>query len=273
MGAWAGVAEVQGDFALANERARATIAMSTEPATVAQAYGVLIANLTWMDLAQAERLVDEVDEWRARAGIELGGFIKRARGVLALASGQYDRAVAILRETYARRSHLEPWTWSRTDLVIAHLFAGNAAAASDMVADLGQARGWQNYFPAYLGALIAAAQGDPALARVRVRECLAAVRRWKVPLGLVDCVVACAVIAFHAGDIERASELLAAAHTASGGNFRTPSSVAVYRHYAHAVRDGLDAERSRRARAAGATLSLETALARELAETHGHGAG
>ena len=100
---------------------------------------------------------------------------------------------------------------------------------------------------------------------------MAIVRRSKVPLGLADCVVGCAVIAFHSGDLPRASELLSAVHAATGGGLRTPMSMAVYRHYVREVRAKLDREARARARAAGTELSLEGALDRELGTPLGRG--
>ena len=79
------------------------------------------------------------------------------------------------------------------------------------------------------------------------------------------------VLAFGRGDYPRASELLAAARAATGGFFRSPASMCLYRHHARALREVLDRETAARARAAGAALSLDEALARELADVEAGG--
>ena len=102
-------------------------------------------------------------------------------------------------------------------------------------------------------------------ARQHLREALHQVRRWKIPLGLADCVVGCAVVAFHTGDATRAAELLAAVRRAAGGGLRSPMSMCVYRHYVRQVRATMSPEARSAALEAGAQIGLDDAVARELA--------
>jgi len=260
--AWAAVLEMRGEFYVANERARVAIALAGDPADAGDAYALLAANLTWIDPDEAERLLARAAEWTTSLGSAAADFIRSERGMLLLARHDYDRAVAEL-------SGARPEGFGRvaTFLVVAHLLREDGAAAATVLDRSLESQpmwGWPAYFVPYFRAVIAAVSGDVSAARARIADTTALVRRWKIPLGLADCVVACAIAAFHSGDLPRAAELLGAVYAATGGGLRTPMSMAIYLHYVREVRSRLDREARARARAAGATLSLEEALAREL---------
>ncbi len=262
--AWAGMAEGQGDFFVANERARTAIELAEDPAEAGAAYSLLVANLNWIDADEAERLLSTASRWAACLGPQAEDYIHFARGELAMARHDYDRAVALL----SRATKHELFPTLEYDLVVAHLLRGDSARAEAILeasapgkADVGRVL---EYSTSVLRALIRVLRGDQEGARTQLTETLAHVRRWKVPLGLADCVLGCAVIAFHEGDTRRASELLEAVRAATGGGLRSPMSMAVYRRYVRMVRRTLDRDTVAEARAAGAALTLEAAITREL---------
>ncbi|HYM41349.1 MAG TPA: hypothetical protein VET46_01155, partial [Steroidobacteraceae bacterium] len=247
-----------------------------DPADAAGAYRILVENLTWIDPDEAERLLASGEEWTTPLASGADAYIREERGMLMLARHEYDRAVALLSGarvdglgTALDRPDIRG---PRTFLVVAHLLRGDAPAAAtalDHTLVRQHMSGWPSYIVSYLRALIAAVRGDLSVARAQIAEAVAVVRHWKIPLGLADCVVGCAVIAFHSGDLPRAAELFGAVYAATGGGLRTPMSMAVYRHYVRAVHAKLDREARAHARAAGAELSLEAALDRELGTSLG----
>lgn len=263
--ALAGVAEMRGEFFVANERARAAIALADDLADAGPAYSFLVENLIWIDPDEAERLLQSAPLWTKPLGREADNYTRAARAMLASARHDYDQAVALFSEIDLR-------TLNRVRVYqrcVLHLLRGDIDTAVAILGEYVLQKGsWFEYYPPFLRALIAAVRGDHASARTQLLEAVALVRRWKIPLGLADCVVGCAVVALHAGDPERASALLAAVQAATGGGLRTPISMLVYRHYLRAVRALLDGSAVAKARAAGAALTLEAALARELSVSH-----
>ena len=257
-------AEMRGDFFAASEHARTAIAVADDPAEAGGAYSILVANLSWIDPDEAERMLARAPEWTVRIEPHASTYVRAARGSLALARQDYQRAVELLQPADSR-----VLVGGRTfELTVAHLMCGDAdraaAAIEEGVAHADAA--WFEYYVPLLRALVAAVRGDRACARDELRKAVTLVRRWKVPLGLADCVLACAVIAFHAGAVELAAELLAAVKAATGGGLRSPMTNCVYRHYVGAARAALSADVRAKARAAGMGLALEAALARELGE-------
>jgi len=266
--AWAEAAEMRGDFALANERARAGIAMAERDEDAGGAYSILVANLIWMDPNEAERLLARAPAWTRSLGPLAESYLLTARGSLACARHDYDQAVDLLSRAVALGGNVLSFL-RKFELCVAHLMRGDTSAATAVLDarrpdERTEARTWSAYYEPYLRAHIAAVRGDAVGARAKLLETAGLVRRWKISLGVADCVVGCAVLAYHGGDSARASELLASIQAATGGGLRSPMSMCVYRHYVRAVRSRLTRQDRIDARAAGAALTLEAALAREL---------
>jgi predicted ATPase/class 3 adenylate cyclase len=271
--AWAEAAEMRGDFALANERARKGIAAAERAEDAGGAYSILVANLTWMDPNEAERLLASAPDWTTSLGPLAESYLLTARGTLACARHDYDQAVPLLSQAISLDDVSRPFH-RRVELCVVHLLRGDVRRAEDELDarrgdPLVRARTWSQYYEPYVRALIAAVRGEVAAARAKLVETAALVRRWKIPLGLADCVVGCAVLAFHGGDVSRASELLAAVRAATGGGLRSPMSMCLYRHYVREVRAVMSREAMVATREAGARLTLEAAVARELGPVSG----
>jgi len=266
----AAIAEMRGEFFSANEHARAAAALADDPADAGPAYSFLVDNLIWIDPDEAERLLQSAPEWTKSLGSRAGHYSRAAYAMLAAGRHDYDRAVALLSQVEFRHvARIGSFQYC-----VIHLLRGDLAAAiAALEASSLRTGSWFEYYPPFLRALIATVRGDHATARTLLVEAVALVRRWKIPLGLADCVAGCAVVAFHMGDPERASELLAAVQSATGGGLRTPISMLVFRHYRRAVRATLDRPTVMRARAAGAVLTLEAALTRELGVSRRNVAG
>jgi hypothetical protein len=254
-------AEMRGDFFAANEQARIAIALADDPSQAGGAYSYLTENMVWIDPDEAERLLEAAPRWTKPLGSRAHNYICALRGMLAAARQDYEEALRLFKQ-----GDLSGFAAGLpSGLLAVHLLRGDVSEATAILErDAASAVGWVDYFEPLARARIASRSGDHCAAHAHLREAVARVRRWKVPLGLADCVVGCAVDAFHAGDPERASELLAAVQAATGGGLRTPASMIAYRHYRRAVRGALDQATVARARAAGAALTLEAALAREL---------
>jgi predicted ATPase len=101
-----------------------------------------------------------------------------------------------------------------------------------------------------------------------LRELIAVVREYAVPLGEVSCLVGFAALAAATGDHEKASRHLATVRNAAPFPFRTPVEVLLYRRTARAVRSALDASTAQRCRAEGAGISVQQAVDAELARLH-----
>jgi hypothetical protein len=259
-------AEMRGDFLTANQHASAAIGLVERPADAAGAYSLLVGNLTWVDPDEAERLLERAVEWTAPLGRHAGDYVRSAHAILACARHEYGRAAALFSAVSDRRNLAGI---AATTAVAAYLLHGDVAAAEQTLAEVFSnwgGTGWPAYYLPLFRGLLAAVRGDPNMARAQLADAVAIIRRWKIPLGLADGVLGCAVLSFHTGQLERASELLASIRAATGGLLRSPMSMVLYRHYIRAARDALDRDTAARARAAGTALSLEAALARELAE-------
>jgi tetratricopeptide (TPR) repeat protein len=261
--AWAEAAEIRGRFLVANERARAAIAEAPTPAEARGAYSLLVANMTWIDADEADRLLESAAEWTVALGPLADGYVGFARASVALARHDYARAIALLsRASYHAVHGIRP-----LELAVAYLLHGDpdrASVAVDEDAHRHDLQRWRDYYVPFIRGLIAAVRGDVADARAHLADAIASIKRWKIPLGLADGVLGYAVVRFHAGDYVRASELLAAVQTATRGGLRSPMSMGVYRHYIRAMRAASHQEGIAEARARGAAMTLDAAIAREL---------
>src|SRR5262249_49339197 len=125
---WAGVAEFRGDFFVANERARAAIALADNPADAGGAYSLLVENLTYLDIDEAERLLERAAEWTAALGITADAYIRIHWAWIAMVRHDYERAVALLSGLRLEATeYLSPLSLS--PLVVAHVLRGDDAAA------------------------------------------------------------------------------------------------------------------------------------------------
>ena len=111
--------------------------------------------------------------------------------------------------------------------------------------------------------------GEPALAYQVLRQGALAMRRNGVDLAPNQFLCVAAAIEHLRGRHERAARLLGAARSADGADcevmaFRTPTSMALYRHYLPRVRDALGADEARRLRDEGRAMSVDAAFAQAL---------
>lgn len=265
LAAWAMAAEMDGDFVGANQHAESAIAAAEHPADAGAAYGLLAHNLVWVAPDEAERLLENAEEWAAPLGSALGAVIASIRTAVACARHDYDRAVeaiAAVGDAFDGGVLAGP---TGGIIVVARVLHGDLEEAEAMLDRLRIPHGrWPQYYAFLLRAVIDACRGDFAGAREKLAGSVAIIRQWKIPLVAADGVLGCAVLAVHEGRMERASELLACIAGATGGFLRSPMSMCLYRHYRREVRAALDAATVARARAAGESLSLEAVLEAEL---------
>lgn len=109
------------------------------------------------------------------------------------------------------------------------------------------------------------AGGERALADGELRRGAARLRRNGVDLAPNQYLSIAAAVECLRGRPDRAGRLLGAARSVGGADlesitFRTPTSLALYRHYLPLVRDVLGAEESRRARDEGRAMTLDEAF-------------
>lgn len=265
LSAWAIAAEMRGDFLAANDIARQAMASAEQPADAGGAYALLAHNLVWMAPAEAERLLDSSAAWTAPLGPAAAAVIGAIRAMLACAREEYEQACAHIAGASAA-SDAGVFGGPAGGIEVTVRILGGQLDTAEAILDGLHSWGdrWPLYYVPLLRGIIAARRGDPALARQLVGEAVAHSRRWRVPLAAADGLLGCAAIAFHAGRIERASELLACVSAATNASLRSPMSMCFYRYYRGAVRAALDAETVARARRAGAQLSVDAALAAEL---------
>ena len=116
-------------------------------------------------------------------------------------------------------------------------------------------------------AVVASAQGQFEEAEQHLVTLTAVVREFAVPRGEPVCLVGFAKVALDRGDSVRACRLLAAVDSSAGPGdspFRAPFDALVYADCVRVLRDILDPETARTAKAQGAALSLKEALDAEL---------
>jgi hypothetical protein len=110
------------------------------------------------------------------------------------------------------------------------------------------------------------AGGEEEVALELLREAVRGVRRVGIPLAENHLLGMIAAVEHLRGRPERAGRLFAAARYLGGAAdlpipFRTPASVALYRHYLPRVRETLGPDEARRARDEGRAMTLDEALA------------
>src|SRR5262249_16964099 len=113
-----------------------------------------------------------------------------------------------------------------------------------------------------LFALTAAARAHWEDAGRELAAAASHVRRYRYPLTLNDCIIACGALAAMSGRLERACTLLAA--VADRSFVRSPGLWAGYLHYRSMVRPGPGREVIRRCREEARTIDCEQALDEEI---------
>jgi hypothetical protein len=256
--------EMRGDFVAASRIARTAIESAEHPSDAGGAYGILVQNLAWFSPDEAERLLENAAEWTRPLGDAAAGMIAGAGAIIACARYDYPGAASRVRGV--------------ADAGEGGVFGGPASAIAAVIHvlndEIDEAEAilarvvfrqdrWPRYYLPLLQGIVDARRGDIAAATDKIRESVTYARRWKVPLAAPDGVIGCVALAYHAGKVERASELLACITAATGGALRSPMSMCLYRYYRREVRSVLDADTVARIRVR-VDFSPEEALAAEL---------
>lgn len=204
-----------------------------DPGTRGAAAVCLTVALSIFDVDRVERVVDEALE-------DLPANAVRTRTVL-----ECQRAMAVLIQGDVRTGArmLEPLAdiddvFPLTELLLARHVLGEDI--TDHLADL-EARAdgttW-GYRAPLLRGLAAAAAGDHAVAAAEMLAAAEAVEESPFALLDHDVVGGCAAIAYHRGEVERTSRLLAPI----AGPTRSPAAFVLYRHYRDRVRAELSTD-------------------------------
>jgi hypothetical protein len=256
-----------GDWDLAIAHARSAIALASAPGEgiLAGVYAPLAIALLVTDPDAAEREIDDGVQHvrRARAPAFSEAFLTSLKVGTALMRG--DAASAAERARLVDAS-LDPTSGMTFGLGFAlHLLGNHEGAEADARRrPIGsRVTGYGEHSRRLLFALTAAARGRWDDAGRELAAAAAHVRRYRYPLTLNDCIIACGALAVLGGRLERACTLLAAVVDRSF--VRSPEIWAVYLHYRARVRGGLGAETIRRCRQEARTIDLERALDEELA--------
>jgi predicted ATPase len=237
------LAEFAGEFAEASRICERQLTITVDDLMWSKFASVLAANSLWVDPDRALALYDEIER---RRGSSL--LVTNGRATWALTNRRYEEAVELFLEAlgvsnasqlaYAG-SVIDEGTWHVLPFLATalHLCARN----DDAEAALDQAgRGGPepfNHFSITLRAAIQASREDLNGARQLLAASVAAVRRSGLPLGIADCAIGAAAVAYWAGNHRLASETLAAVR--GGVGFRTQASFALYRGYVDRVRAAL----------------------------------
>lgn len=252
-----------GEWPEAIEHARCAIGLVADPGvgTVSMAYMPLAVGLMVRDPDAADRAIDEGLEHLHRAAVPEypPAFLATLKVATALMRGDPARAVEL-----GRQNDVVLEAGANRLAYALHLVGDHAAAEAEAARRRRQFwGGGSEYLYHLLVALTASATRRADDATRELAAAVAAVRRYRYPLTLNDCVVVCGALAALDGRLERACVLLAA--VADRGSVRSPEIWAVYLHYRHLVRAGLDAATVRRCREEARTLDFEQALDGELA--------
>ena len=233
-------------------------------------YAPLAIALMVTDPDAAEREIDDGIQHvrRARAPAFSEAFLTSIKVGTALMRG--DAASAAERARLVDAS-LDPTNGMAFGLGFAlHLLDDHEGAEADASRRpiVSRVTGYGEHSRRLLFALTAAARGRWDDAGRELAAAAAHVRRYRYPLTLNDCIIACGALAVLGGRLERACTLLAAVVDRSF--VRSPEVWAVYLHYRARVRGGLEPETIRRCRQEARTIDLERALDEELARLGAH---
>ena len=254
-----------GDWNAAIEHARDAIALALEPGEgyVGAAYAPLAIALMVTDPEAAERVIDEGIERRrhARSPAFPAAMLASLRMGTALMRGDARSVVERGRLVADAPGFMTDGVAFALHLLGDH--DGAEAEARGQSLDGPRSSGMGEHSRHLLYALTAAARGQWETTGRELAVAAAIVRRYRYPLTLNDCVVACGAIAALEGRFERACILLAA--VADRASVRSPHAWAVYLHYRAIVRAALDPATVRRCRDAARAVDLDRALDEELA--------
>lgn len=258
------LAEFAGDFAEASRICERRLTSTVDDLMWSMFGSVLAANSLWVDPDRALALYDEIERRRGSCLLVTIG-----RATWALTNRRYEEAVEQFLAALGT-SNASPLASSGS--VVAegarhvlpflatalHLCARNddAEAALDQAGQGGPDP--FNHFSIMLRAAVQASRADLHGARQLLAASVAAAWRSGLPLGIADCAIGAAAVAYWAGDYGLASETLAAVRGVGG--FRTEASFALYRGYVDRVRAVLGDS----ARPSGAAQPIDEALNRAL---------
>jgi predicted ATPase len=258
----------EGNWRGAIEQAREAIALTPTPGEglVSGAYAPLTIGLMVTDPDAADRAIDEgLERVRAACAPTFSpSFLTSLKVGTSLMRGDVERAAAFARAVDIALEPVNNGTIFGLGFAL-HLLGDHEGAEADARRRPVTVRmtGYGEHSRRLLFALTAAAQGRWDDAGRAIAAAADYVRRYRYPLTLNDCVVACGALAALAGRLERACTLLAA--VVDRGDVRSPELWAVYLHYRARVRAGLDRETIRRCREEARTLDLDRALDEEVA--------
>lgn len=179
------------------------------------------------------------------------------RAHAAIAQGRYHDAIAQLE---AQTDMPDPFPTTEL-MVTRHLVGDDPTAGLGDVRARVQGSPWSYRVP-LVDALTAAATGDHRAAAAAVLAAAHEAEARQLWMFDQDVLVGCAAAAYHRGDLERASRLLAVV----GGWTRSPGTYALYRRYRDRVREELPAERGREIVASSRGRDVVEVLEEELTD-------
>ena len=237
------------------------------PGSWEAAYAWLIQALWWpyVDPERGKQCIDEGRKAALAAGVP---EFERTTAMWSanLLTGDADRDAELgdlLGELLAT-VHDSPPLSAYITLTIAAAM-GDYNEASRLGADVTARTPMERYARDALAVVVAIREGRIDAAFEHLREEVAVVREYAIPLGESSCLTGFAALAAKAGDYERASRHLASIRTAGPFPFRSPADAFVYRQTVRAVRAVLDPDTAARCRAEGTGIPVSQALDAELA--------
>lgn len=225
-----------GRYAEQLEFAKRAVEAAEDPATHGAASLWLAIGWTVYDPGRIEDVVAAGLRDLPEDAFWIRTMLTGARAHAAIAQGNYHAAIEQLE------GQIElPDPFPTTELMVTRHLVGEdpTAGLGDIRARL-QGTPWSYRVP-LVEALTAAAKGDHLAAATAVLAAAHEAEARQLWMFDQDVLVGCAAVAYHRGDIERASRLLAVV----AGWTRSPGTHALYRRYRDLVREQLPAERGR----------------------------
>lgn len=280
---------MRGRFLAMPEKARIALEATERAGLVASGHPHAVGPLVlagfvkvYGDRETGRRLIRQGSGIAAARGLtDLAAGVLGYEGMLWLAEGRYDEAIAVL-EPIARAAEAgEPRffdVYYGAELVLARHLAGHHDEAvrvgSSVVLSLA-ARVHEPLVAVFVPATLALARaggGAPDAEMPELLDLFEQARRDRLPVLSHYVLTVVAVVLALRGDDEAASTVLATARGEGGSElaWRTPGHYALFRHYGRLLHARLGDDVARRCRAAGARLSLDAAagLARDVVARH-----